>query len=453
MASSTERLIICGTDFSENAAEAVTAATALAKKYHKSLVLLHAADQFNAHGDNKAELSLHLRPARERLKQEVAKCSTSLDGVGGEVLHGQFAEDALLDFAAEYPVDLIVVSAVSKTAFDHWTIGSVSEKVAATAPVPTLTVRSAKPFEAWARGEHKLKIFVAADFSTHSDAALRWVGELRNLGPCEVTVVYMASQSDETKRLGIDKEQGADESKISIQAILERDLREKATPILGKKPFEILVRASAGKVDFQIVDLAIKNQADLLIVGIHQRQGFTQLARGSLSRGILRHAPMSVLCVPRAARVVSTVPPCRRVLVATDLEEHGARALAYAYSVVDHGGTVCHAYVCRPAASMLGGKSARKSESARHIADYTEQLRTYIPAEAAEHTVKSEIRVIENTNVIEAICQAAEAFNANIVCVGGNMRPGAAARIMGSVTLGVLQKCQRPVLVVWPAHD
>ena len=453
MTPSTERLIICGTDFSENAAEAVTAAAALAEKYHKSLALLHVADQFNAHGDNKTELSRHLRPARERLKQEIVKCSTSFDGVGGEVLHGQFAEDALVDFAAEHPVDLLVVSAVSKTAFDHWTIGSVSEEISETAPVPTLTVRSAKPFEAWVRGERALKIFVAADFSTHSDAALRWVGELRNLGPCEVTVVYVASLSEEEKRLGIDEEQGAGESDPSIQAILERDLREKATPLLGIEPFEILVRASTGKVDFQIVDLAIKNQADLLVVGTHQRQGFTQLARGSVSRGILRHAPMSVVCVPRASRAVSAVPPCRRVLVATDMEEHAARALAYAYSVVDHGGIVCLAHVCRPAASRPGWKSASENKSARHIADYTKQLRTHIPAEAAEHAVKSEIRVMENTNVIEAICQAAEAFNADIVCVGGNTRPGAAARIMASVTLGVLQKCQRPVLVVWPACE
>jgi nucleotide-binding universal stress UspA family protein len=162
---------------------------------------------------------------------------------------------------------------------------------------------------------------------------------------------------------------------------------------------------------------------------------------------------MSVVCVPRASDAVSAVPSCRRVLVATDLKQNDTRALAYAYSVVDHGGTVCLAHVCNPAASSMGGKATTGKQSARHIADCTEQLRTQIPAEAAEHAVKSEIRVVENPNVIEAICQAAEAFNADIVCVGGNTRPGAAARIMGSVTLGVLQKCQRPVLVVWPDRE
>jgi hypothetical protein len=72
---------------------------------------------------------------------------------------------------------------VSKTAFDRWTLGSVSEEISEAAPVPTLTVRSAKPFEAWARGERALRVFVAADFSPSSEAALHWVSKLREIGP------------------------------------------------------------------------------------------------------------------------------------------------------------------------------------------------------------------------------------------------------------------------------
>lgn len=109
--------IICGTDFSENAAEAVATAAALAQKSQKALALQHVAYQFNTYGDDTVALNRNLRPARERLKQEIAKCCTSVAGVSGEVLKGQFAEDALVDFAAKHPVDLLVVSAVSKTAF------------------------------------------------------------------------------------------------------------------------------------------------------------------------------------------------------------------------------------------------------------------------------------------------------------------------------------------------
>jgi nucleotide-binding universal stress UspA family protein len=78
------------------------------------------------------------------------------------------------------------------------------------------------------------------------------------------------------------------------------------------------------------------------------------------------------------------------------------------------------------------------------------RLRSLVPAEAAARGVRTEIEVIEHGDVPRAICQAAEAANADVVCVGAHARPSAAARVMGSVTLDVLQHCRRPVLVVWP---
>ena len=444
MKTKTDRLIVCGTDFSENSTEGIAAAAAMAGRFHKPLTLLHVADQFNAHCDTRAEATRYLQPAREKLKHAIESAASSLERVSGEVLHGQYAEDALVDFAAKNPVDLLVVSAVSKTAYDRWTLGSVSEEISEAAPVPTLTVRSAKPFEAWARGERALRVFVAADFSTSSDAALHWVGKLKEIGPCEVVLGHVNSPYREEKRLGLCDSQESNENQPTVQAILERDLREKASAIFGLEPFEILVRASEGKADLQIVNLAIKNQADLLVVGTHQRQGLKRFARGSFSSGILRHAPMSVVCVPKALEPSPAVHPCRRVLVATDLKPNAAHALSYAYSVVDQDGTVCIAHVCKPSES---------TKRARQIAECTEQLRAQIPDAPSVSSVKSEIRVVENSHVVEAICQAAESFNADLVCIGAHTRPGAAARLAGSVALGVLQKCERPVLVVWPARD
>ena len=416
----------------------------MAGRFHKPLTLLHVADQLNMHCDTKAEATRYLQPARNKLKHAIESAASSLERVSGEVLHGQYAEDALVDFAAKNPVDLLVVSAVSKTAYDRWTLGSVSEEISKAAPVPTLTVRSAKPFEAWARGERALRVFVAVDFSPCSDAALHWVGKLKEIGPCEVVLGHVNSPYREEKRLGLCDSQESNENQPTVQAILERDLREKASAIPGLEPFEILVRASEGKADLQIVNLAIKNQADLLVVGTHQRQGLKRLANGSFSSGILRHAPMSVVCVPKALEPSPAVHPCRCVLVATDLKPSGAHALSYAYSVVDQDGTVCIAHVCKPSES---------NKKARQIAECTEQLRAQIPDAPSVSSVKSEIRVVENSHVVEAICQAAESCNADLVCIGAHTRPGAAARLTGSVALGVLQKCERPVLVVWPARD
>ncbi|MFM8831662.1 MAG: universal stress protein, partial [Spartobacteria bacterium] len=294
------------------------------------------------------------------------------------------------------------------------------------------------------------------DFSPSSDAALHWVAKLREAGPCEIVLGHVNSPYREEKRLGLCDARETGENQPAVQAILERDLREKAAAIPGLEPFEILVRGSEGKGDLQIVNLAIKKQSNLLVVGTHQRQGLKRLARGSFSSAVLRHAPMSVVCVPKALEPAPGLHPCRRVLVAADLKPNGAHALSYAYSVVDQDGTVCIAHVCKPSGpseGVLHQKNPAREDTARHIADCTEQLRAQIPDTPGVAPVKSEIRILENAHVAEAICQAAESFNADLVCIGTHTRPGAAARLAGSVALGVLQKCQRPVLVVWPARD
>ncbi|MFM8829702.1 MAG: universal stress protein, partial [Spartobacteria bacterium] len=86
MKKTSDRWIVCGTDFSENSAEGVAAAAALAGRFHKPLKLLHVADQFNVHCDTKAEAARYLQPARERLNNEIASCSAGVERVGGEVL-------------------------------------------------------------------------------------------------------------------------------------------------------------------------------------------------------------------------------------------------------------------------------------------------------------------------------------------------------------------------------
>ncbi len=49
------RPILCGTDFSESATEAVRAASVLAQRFNAPLILAHSVDE-------RAELPEHLRP-------------------------------------------------------------------------------------------------------------------------------------------------------------------------------------------------------------------------------------------------------------------------------------------------------------------------------------------------------------------------------------------------------
>jgi len=474
--------ILCGTEFSENAAQAATVAAVLATRSGKTLLLVHAADEFNALGDDQETLTASLRPAVEQLRAEADRLKEMGATVETTVLTGDVAEEVIKEFGKERAAALTVVSREDKTAFDRWTLGSVSEQLAEADPVPTLVVRTAAPFEAWARGERPLKVFVATDFASVSDAALRWVRDLRDLGPCDIVVAHVDRPREECDRLGIVP--SAMENPPIVERVLERDLREKVRAQLGEESVRFVIKPALGRLDVRIIALAVEAQADLIVVGTHQRHGLGRVGHSSVSRAILREAPMSVACIPATALAAegALLPEIRRVLVATDFSELGDRAVPYACGLLREGGTVFLLHVAQPKAKPgpltmnLGSKAdeALEKEHTTRLREASSRLRALVPAEAAERGVATKVAVVEprgpngaphraafydilgEAHVLEssdpakAICQAAERLGADVICIGSHGRSGLSAMLTGSTTQAVIAQSRRPVLVVRP---
>ena len=443
--------ILCGTDFSGNARQAANVAAALAKRLGVPLVLVHAKGTLIRASTQDVNDAL-IASLREALHEEAER----LRGLGATVeesLSDGAPDDALVQLAQERHARLLVVSSLGLRASARWLTGSVAERVAESSPVPTLVVRDAARFEAWARGEQSLKIFVGTDFGASSDAALRWIAELREIGRCEVVAGYVAWPPEEASRLGVSARVGLAGNLTGMQSMLERDLREKVTRVLGDDDVRVWVRGNWGRADYPLVEMAIETQADVIVVGTHQWHGFSRLQHSSVSRGILDHAPMSVACVPTPAVARMAGPrirACRRVLVAVDLNEPHGFAAPYGYSIVNPGGTVRLLHNMVP---LLALHRADEKEPAQLVAEFEAKLRALAPEKADAPDITTEVEVTENRETAEAICAAAERFGADIVCIGSHTRPGFTAKVLGSVALAVLQTSRRPVLTVWPPTE
>ena len=473
--------ILCGTDFSANARQAATAAAVLAARSGKPLLLVHVADEFNARDDDQKKLTAFLRPVAKQLRAEAYRLKKAGATVETKLLTGQLAERAIKDLVEKRPAALVVVSSVSKTAFDRWTLGTASESLAESVASPTLVVRSSAPFEAWARGERPLKIFVAADGASVSEAALRWVRDLRALGPCDIVVAHVDRPAEECERLGIFAT--VLENPPTVQRVLERDLRKRVHAQLGKENVRIVIEPSVDCPDARLIELAVEAQADVIVVGTHQRHGLSRLGHTSVSRGILRHAPMSVACVPASAAAPEggRIPEIRRVLVATDFSELGDRAVPHAYALPREGGTVFLLHVTQPMplpnplSLDLGSKVDKALEKHTvRLREASARLRALIPSGAEKRGVASEVavvepskpkglphvgmyygimgeaHVIEDTDPARAICQAVERLDVDVICLGSHGRSGFSAALMGSVAQAVMAQSHRPVLVVRP---
>ena len=137
------------------------------------------------------------------------------------------------------------------------------------------------------------------------------------------------------------------------------------------------------------------------------------------------------------------LPKLERVLVATDFSDLGNCAVPYGCGILRRGGTLKILHVMEPAAAT--GKNKPRSDKGNP--KLRTQLRSLVPPEVRDR-FRIETEIVENTEAAEAIRQAAERFNANVICLGSHGRSGMAKTFLGSVTQGVMTGSRRPVLVV-----
>ena len=432
--------IVCGTDFSENALEAADAAAAIARKLGVKLILVHVSEFRGLAMGDPALFEAVASQKQADLTREAARLRVSGAEIETRLPSGSVFEE--LDRAAsDLNARLLVVGAVGHGLARRLLVGSVAERVAETSIVPTLVIRPGSAFRSWIAGERPLKVLTGYDFSDASDAAVRWVGQLREIGPCEINVTHVDWPPDEAARLGYQGTMPMDANPSVMQSFLERDLRERVAMHVPVENLALSVQPAWGRTDAHLLQIARAQNSDLVVVGTHGRHGVGRLRFGSVSRGILHHAPVSVAVVPAASGTsrASRIPKLDRVLVATDFSDLGNDAIRYACAVLSRGGELKLVHVAD------GNDPAQPANAGNP--KLLAKLRALMPPDAA-HRFHLDAEILASDDAAKAISQAAERFDADVICLGSHGRSGLAKRFLGSVAEGVMTQSKRPVFVV-----
>jgi nucleotide-binding universal stress UspA family protein len=292
------------------------------------------------------------------------------------------------------------------------------------------------------------------DFTVPSDAALRWLGDFVHLGACAVVAVHVCSPARERERLGVSDT--TEKNATEMRAILERDVRDRVSQTAGLEDYHVRIDLSRAKNDARLIEIAAEEQADLIVVGTHQRHGFDLVWPGSVSRAVLQNAPVSVVCVPVMADTpgsLTCVPPVNCVLAATDLSPLGNLALPHACSLLGAGGVVRFLHVVHPQALPGGEFHQGPGTSPRHarlVRDAHRRLLALVPPDAAAHGLQVDVEIVEERLTARAICQAARRCGADVICLGTQGHTDLSNVLLGSVALAVLKATRRPVLLVRP---
>ncbi|HNQ74737.1 MAG TPA: universal stress protein [Verrucomicrobiota bacterium] len=442
--------IVCGTDFSIHAASAADAAAAMAIRCKTPLELVHGLEPATLEFLSKEGVDEVYARLRRKLGTEANRLRAGGTEVTEKMILGR-PQEVLVNEASTSGADLIVVSSIGRIAPSRWLVGSVAEKTAQLSRVPTLVVRDHDRLIAWARGKRKLTVFVGYDFSPSSDAALQWVAALKEIGVCRTVIAYVSWPPKETWRFGIGGHSGLTENEPEVRAMLERDLKERCTEVFGLGLPELRIVSSWGPVEEKLVELANAESADLIVLGTNQRHGLSRFWLGSVSRTMLHRTTTNLVCVPapeEADLSRGQLPSYRRVLVPTDFSKQANRAIAYAYGVVPRGGEICLVHIVPPANVFQSGTPANGGPQEKRKQKLKTQLQALIPKAAEKRGIKTRIEVAEHQHPDLAICQAAERFSANLICLGSRGRSGLKKKLLGSTTEGVMRRSPHPVLII-----
>jgi nucleotide-binding universal stress UspA family protein len=142
-----------------------------------------------------------------------------------------------------------------------------------------------------------MKILLAIDDSTFSEAAIQALIAQARPKETEVRVLHVieslpAAYSGGEWEYIVDWQRVGQERRKQAEKLMAR-----AADTLRDAGFKVTTAIEEGSAKSIIVDSAAKWPADLIILGSHGRKGMNRFLLGSISEGVARHAPCSVLIV------------------------------------------------------------------------------------------------------------------------------------------------------------
>jgi len=431
--------IVCGTDFSENAAQAARAAAAIAQSVREPLQLVHVLGKALHELPGLAAL---YEPMRVLLAEQAKKLATEFAVEVEPVVLEGVADERLAEQARAVQARLLVVSALGAREQDHWLLGSVAERVVQRSQTPTLVVREAASIQAWARGERPLRVMLGVDQGQSSKSALHWVETLRTIRPCNVQIVQVAWPIGEHARFGVKGPVELEGLRPDLRLLLERDLRAWVGALKGPGEVSFLVSACWGRFDAHLALLASEHRADLLVLGTHQRAWAARVWQGSVSRGAVQNCSGNVACVPRSAvaEQAPSIARFRSVLIPTDLSPLANRAIAAGYGLVGIAGQVHLLYV-------IAGEHASPPP------DLRERLHALIPPSADAYGIVTQLHVVDEATPWEGICHHATRWAVDAICMATHGHSAALGVLLGSQAQQVVSRVSQPVLLVKTQPD
>ena len=268
-----EKLLVC-IDGSENSRTMLAEALLMAKECGSQVYLLQVVQnvpEFEAAApDLMALAEVEVAKQLEAIKAEAASEGVALET---RINRDVSVAGAIIEEAKELQPNLIVMGRHGRTGLARLLVGSVTARVIGHSPFNVLVLPKGA-------GISFGRILIASDGSSYSQAAFATVLEVARRQESKLFAVSVATDEGEIS-------QAKEIIKQMLTAANQARLR-----LTGSVP-------QGQPADDGIIQAAIKNEVDLIVMGSHGRTGLKRLLMGSVTERVLGHAPCAVLVVKK----------------------------------------------------------------------------------------------------------------------------------------------------------
>ena len=268
-----ERLLVC-TDGSEGGQHAVTQALALGRACAGKVYVLQVVKITPEFEAVAPDLRVCLEEEIERQKAAAA-AAAARQGVEMEyrLLHSISPFADIVAEAEKLKPQLIIIGRYGRTSLARLFMGSIAARVIGLSPVNVLVIprEDSLAFR---------RLLIASDGSSYSDAALMEATAMAARAGSELLGVAVAREEGEIS-----------ETREILQRMLTAANRE-GVSFQGISPQGLAA-------DEGIIQVALENRVDLIIMGSHGRTGFKRLLMGSVTERVIGQAPCPVLVVKK----------------------------------------------------------------------------------------------------------------------------------------------------------
>ncbi|MBI4418762.1 MAG: universal stress protein [Ignavibacteriales bacterium] len=287
------RKILFPTDYSRCSNEALVRALWLAEHYGAELYILHVflPLENDPHGVS------HYLPSLDSIQEQIdrlpgatragtSKTYTDIKTIT-DTVRGISAPSAILEYAGDHEIDVIVMGTHGRRGINRLMMGSVAEDVVRMAPCAVMSVRDP------ARRTSPAHVLVPVDFSDHSVQALSVARSLAADLDATIRVLHVIEEVIHPS-FYVTGQTSLSAWFPELEATALKEMR-RLTARAGGPDVPIEYHIKEGRAAIEIVSFAKRQDIQLIVMASHGLSGIEHLLLGSVTERVIRLAPCPVL--------------------------------------------------------------------------------------------------------------------------------------------------------------